>query len=121
MKSDKSFAEFLRSGNRKSLWALIFLFGVILIILGGVFSSDGEENLGEAGLEEQIAEICSATEGVGECRVMITYSEGKDEVYAVAVLCEGAESTATRAKIVELVGSLFGIGANRITVLKISK
>ena len=65
--------------------------------------------------------MCSMTEGVGECRVMITYSADGKSVYGVAVLCEGAESPEVRANVTELLASLFGIGANRISILKIDK
>ena len=76
--------------------------------------SDIEEEV----LEEQIAEACSSIESVGRCRVMITYTDG-GEVFAVAVLCEGAEKDSVRADVVRLCTSLFGIGANRVSVLKI--
>lgn len=74
----------------------------------------------DATLEERTEQLCSAVEGVGECDVMITYGEG-GEVYAVAVLCDGAERASVRRSITELASSLFGIGTNRISVLKKSK
>jgi len=117
MKSDSGFFDFLK--NRKSLArvGLFFALGVLLIVLG---SGIEKKPSAEWGLEEELCEMCSATEGVGEARVMISYGED-GEVYAVAVLCEGAENPEVRARIIKLVGSLYGIGANRISVLKISK
>lgn len=73
------------------------------------------------GLEARLADMCSEIDGVGECRVMITYSEDGESVYAVAVLCDGGDSVAVRERITELMVSLFGIGSNRISVLKIKK
>ena len=46
---------------------------------------------------------------------MITYRG--EEVYAVAVVCEGADSTAVRSDITELLTSIYGIGANRVEIL----
>ncbi len=107
------------SGNSLLRVGAIVLLGVILILLGSRGAQDTEPQ-DTLGLEESLAEMCSATEGVGKCRVMITYTDG-GEVYAVAVVCEGADSSEVRARVVKLVGSLFGIGANRISVLKINE
>lgn len=119
MKSDKSFFDFL--GSRSGLFrvALILLAGIVLILISSGFrgSSEGEVS-GEVSLEEEVAEACSSIESVGRCRVMITYGE-EGEVFAVAVLCEGAGSDRVRSDVVQLCTSLFGIGANRVSVLKI--
>lgn len=117
LKSESGFLDFLRSGKSLVRVGAVLAFGVLLILLGSV--SFGSKDA-EATPEEELAEMCSATDGVGESRVMITYGDG-GEVYGVAVLCEGAESPEVRARIVRLIGSLYGIGANRISVLKISK
>ena len=97
---------------------IIALCGVMLIMLGTL--SNNEEKAVDMGLEARVAEICSMTEGVGDAEVMITYSVD-GEVYAVAVLCDGAESLAVRERITRLVCSLFGIGAHRVSILKISE
>ena len=45
-------------------------------------------------------------------------NEGESgEVYAVAVLCDGADSVKVRERIVDFMRSLYGIGANRVSVL----
>ena len=72
------------------------------------------------GPEAQLSELCSSIDGVGRCRVALTFGEG-EEVYAVAVLCDGAENAKVRSKVCELISSLYGIGYNRISVLKISE
>jgi hypothetical protein len=64
-------------------------------------------------------------EGVGECRVIITYTTVGDsyyqsaskKVYAVAISCEGAKRVGVKANLTELVSSMFGIGTNRVSVL----
>ena len=117
LKSNSAFWDYLKRGN--GLWrvAIALALGILLIALGSLVGISSEE---VTGLEDELSAICSATDGVGEARVMISYGE-EGEVYAVAVLCEGAENPQVRARIVKLVGSLYGIGANRITVLKIKQ
>ena len=116
MKSDNSFKEFLLSG-RGIVSVVIMLVVGVLLIAAGEWDVGGATEVGE---EARLSELCSATEGVGECRVMITYTDS-GEVFAVAVLCDGAGSSEVERDIKELVGSLYGIGANRITVLKLEK
>ena len=72
-----------------------------------------------AELDERVAEICSMTEGVGDCRVMITYTDSGD-VFGVAILCEGAESAQVRDRLTSLICSVFGIGSHRVEILKIT-
>ena len=118
MKSKGSFFDFLKKGRTAVRAAIILAAGIILILLGGFFGKSDESD--ESSAEEELAEICTMTEGVGRAHVVITYGE-EGEVYAVAVLCDGAENPEVRARIVKLVGSLYGIGANRISVLKINE
>ncbi len=118
LKSKNRFIEFL-SSQKRSVVTVIILFAVLGILLLGTRSTNESEGVGVT-LEEETASLCSAVAGVGECRVMITYTED-ERVYAVAVLCEGAESDEVRVKLVSLASSLFGIGANRVSVLKLSK
>lgn len=116
MKSDNSFKDFLLSG-RGIISVVIMLVVGVLLITAGEWDGDKTASVGEEG---RLSELCSATEGVGECRVMITYTDS-GEVFAVAVLCEGAGSSEVERDVKELVGSLYGIGANRISVLKLEK
>lgn len=118
MKLDKSLRELLMSGGRTRWIIVIALCALILIVLGSLGAGEKKEN--SENLEERVAEMCSLTEGVGDCRVMITYS-GDGEVYAVAVLCDGAESALVRERLTSLVCSLFGVGANRVEILKIKE
>ena len=121
LKSDSSLLEIFRSKSSVKI-GLLLLLGLSLILLG---SLSGEKNKESAtvGEEERAAELCSFIEGVGECRVMMTYREdsGESRVYAVAVLCDGAESAEVRSDIVELICSLYGIGAHRVKVLQLNE
>lgn len=118
LKSDSGFMRFITEGKLGRRALALIIIGIILMTLG-VLLPKTEPQSGDS-LEEELAELCSSVEGVGECRVMISYGEG-GEVYAVAVLCEGAESVETERNIKELFSSLFGIGSNRISILKISE
>ena len=44
-----------------------------------------------------------------------------DEVFSVAVICEGADDVSVRARLTELITSLYGIGANRVSIVKLEK
>ncbi len=108
---------FAHTGAVKLLLPLII--GVLLIVFSGIGSSEKPI----ATEEERTAELCSLVDGVGDCRVMITYreTEGEEQVYAVAVLCDGAESVQVRSELTELICSLYGIGANRVKVLHLNE
>lgn len=96
----------------KLLPLLVIPIAVLLIVLGS-----GESQSTEPSPEDELASVCSEIEGVGECRVMVTYKDG--EVYAVAVICRGADDIKTRERVVELITSVYGIGSNRVTVHKL--
>ena len=120
LKSDSSFLSFIKSsGKSKPLVWAILLIGALLILIG-VGTPSNQSTRIERDTAETLAEICSLAEGVGECEVMLTYGES-GEVVAALVLCEGASSPSVRARVVSMVSTLFGIGTNRIEVVKISK
>ena len=114
MKSGKSFIEFIKTeGGRRLL-----LIALCALILLAVAPNLGGSEKGQVSEEERLAELCSMTDGVGECRVMIS-SDGDGRVVAVALLCEGAESAAVRGRLTSLICSLYGIGSHRVAILKL--
>nr|MBE6545331.1 hypothetical protein [Oscillospiraceae bacterium] len=112
MKSDKALLDFLSSFGKQGKLALILLLGLGLILIGSLSLGGGDKATGE---EERVAEMCSLIEGVGECRVMMTYRD-EGEVFAVLVLCEGAESARVREDLTSLICSLYGIGSHRVEI-----
>ena len=103
-------------GKNRSVIKLVLIFavGILLVALSG---TQGAPKQQESSADSELATLCSAVSGVGECEVMITYGEG-GEVMAVAVICEGADLATVRAALTDMIGSLYGIGANRISILK---
>ena len=97
-------------------------------------SADSDLELSEykARLEDELADTCSSVEGVGKCRVMITFERGVENVYkgsqliestpprvlGVTVVCEGGASPTVKVTLAEMIAALFGIGKNRIAVLE---
>ena len=122
---------------------LIFLIiGVVLLFIS---SSTGKraESVGSESeslteykkqLESEIASLCSDVDGVGKCRVFITFERGEQNEYkgsqvietrpprilGITVICRGAESDTVRRELTDMLTALFGIGSNRVAVLKLN-
>ena len=119
LKSVGEIREFLfGEGNRIWLVGLVLL-GLILILIGN--EQTGEKIAVTQTEEMRATEMCAMMDGVGDCRVMMTYRPDSDEVYAVLVLCDGAESVAVRERITSLFTSLYGIGSHRVEIEKLNK
>ena len=115
MKSDNNIIEFLRNAITPKI-ALAVGLGILLLMLAALplWQTEQADDISELG------ELCSAVFGVGRCRVMTT-CDSDGEIVAVAVLCDGAESAEVRTRLSKLISSLYGIGYNRISILKISE
>lgn len=120
---------------------LVAAVGVALVLfsLGGAKEEEVEkssQSLAEykAELERELESACSSIRGVGRCEVIVTFSRGAEntykgtnlieskppEVMGVSVICEGADSDEVRAGIVGMMSSLFSIGTNRVSVMKLN-
>ena len=116
MKSDFSFLTFIKKQDKGFIILIIGVVALALLLIpSGNKKTDEPVELDDAA---RLEELCSQIEGVGECRVMVTYKSG--EVYAVAVVCRGADSPKVRERIVDMITSMYGIGANRVTVQPMS-
>ena len=117
----------LADGHGYMKIALLIGLGLLLIFfgMGGGDTADTSERVDT--LETDITELCSSLEGVGQCRVLVTYEErslgygkGTESVISgIAVVCEGGESVAVKQRVSSVLSSVFGIGANRIRVEKL--
>lgn len=119
MKSDKGFLEFFSADGRVRGIALLILLGALLLLLGGMNFWQGKSSADE---EERAAEMCGLMSGVGDCRVMMTYHpDDEGRVYAVLILCEGADSPDVRQRVTSFFCSLYGIGAHRVEIQPLNK
>ena len=139
---DSGFLGFLKGKKKTVVTALLILLGLILI-LSSSFSEDAKnENRNEIitldeykeRLEEEIRELCSSVDGVGKCRVTVTFERGEQNVYkgssvietkpprvqGISVVCRGADSDRVRIQLTELLTALFDIGSNRVAILKLN-
>jgi len=137
----ESFIAFAK--QRKNLiLLLIALLGVVLVLLPSFsVGKSGDTEKSEESLEEyklrlesELSELCSEAYGVGRCLVKVSFSSGfrfeykgsnliektPPEIDGVTVLCEGAGSSEVRRELSALISALYGIGQNRICVLKLS-
>ena len=113
-------------------YKVILLLGLgLLLVFFGITGSEREESsaVSAATEDERIASLCSSLAGVGECRAAVHYKKestgfGKEEstvIEGIAVVCEGGDSYEVKERITALLSSLYGIGANRISVEKMGK
>ena len=111
--SENLFLPFIKKNKTVILLAVLLLVGIILMLIPTARADDPTDE------EARACEMCSAVAGVGRCSVMLGIKEG--EVVSAAVICDGADSPRVESQIKELISSLYGIGYNRISVLKLSE
>ena len=132
--------RYIKENKRIILIALFALVGIFFVIISS--SSGGDEvekkeiTLDEYMelLEAEIESLCSDVDGVGSCRVFITFERGVQDTYkgsniieskpprvlGVTVVCRGGDSDAVRSSVTEMICALFDIGYNRVAVLKLN-
>ena len=113
--SENLFVSFLKKNRWAFLLILLVIAGALLLIL-----SNNMENKTSVGSdEERIASVISGIDGAGRAEVVINKKEG--EIISCAVICEGGDSERVVSEVKALISSLYGIGYNRISVLKLSE
>ena len=121
---DKGFLSYIK--ENKKMWKifLAIALGIFLISLssfngGEKTSVDSAESLDEykERLEGEIANLCSEIDGVGKCKVFITFERGAQNNYkgssvietkppkilGVSVICEGADSDRVEMEIKKII------------------
>ena len=111
--SESLLLPFIKKNKIALILAILLILGIILMLIP---TGNSEKAQSE---EMRAAEICSGVNGVGRCSVMLNIKDG--DVISAAVLCDGADSSAVESDLKELISSLYGIGYNRISVLKLSE
>ena len=135
------FSHFIK--NKKSIAAvLLVILGIVLIFSSSITKSkkadiasdDISIDAYKERLEAEIAALCSSVDGVGACKVYITFERGEQNVYkgssvietkppkvqGVSVVCRGAESDVIKSRLTEMLTALFDIGSNRVAILKLN-
>lgn len=138
----KSFFTYIKENKRGRIALILLLLGVILVFFSTApKKSDSapehsENSLEEYAreLEERVEKLCSSVEGVGKCRVYITFSRGETSSYkgsalieskppkvqGVSVVCAGGDSPYVKSALTEMLCALFDVGTNRIAVMKLN-
>lgn len=114
--------NFMRGDRGRRLVLLFAVVGLLLLVLGGVISRGGtgaDEGVAtENDPVREIEQLCASVEGVGECRVALSYAADGRTVSSVAVVCEGGDSITVRHRLTEMLSSFYGIGYHRVSVEK---
>ena len=134
----KSFFE-----ANKKLWrvGLLIALGIALILISSSLCNEPKESAEALTLEEykeklegELTELCKDVEGVGKCKVFVTFERGEQSTYkggvvieskpprilGVTVICEGGGSDYVKREITDMITALFDIGSNRVAVLKLN-
>ena len=116
-RSDKPLTAFFESIKKGGAFKIGVIFALGIILISFSFVGTGEKEESDFGEEERISLLCSEIEGIGRCEVMLSHSS-LGRVESVLIVCDGADSVKVRERIVDLFTSLYGIGANRISIQK---
>jgi len=135
----KNIIDKIKENKKLAVYILIALIGIVFVLIsGGVSATEADASLGSeeyrAMLEEKVAKLCSSVEGVGKCKVFITFKRGEQntykgsnlvesrppEVLGVTVVCSGGDSERVKGELSDMLSALFDIGYNRIAILKLN-
>ena len=123
--------------EKKNKYIVFILLGILILVLA-IPTNSGTEGIGTSTteavegreMEQQLARVLSAMEGVGAVEVMITTettestlfgeSSKSGKVCGVVVVAEGAGNATVESRILEAVKALFSIDAHKISIVKMS-
>jgi hypothetical protein len=109
----RSFFDYIKKDKRALLCLILFLLGFALLIIGSL-DKGGDEGNTSVGEEEKIKSLCMSVDGVGECRVTLTY-EGEC-VAGIVVLCDGGDRVSVQKRLSDMLVTLYDIGYNRVRI-----
>ena len=111
----------LRFVKKNALLLLILLLGLTLLLLPSGKRERETEKPALTEAEERLAAQLGRMEGVGEVYVLLAEKSGREGGFDGAVIvCEGAQSSAVRLRIVQVTAVFTGLGSDKIVVQKIS-
>jgi len=100
-------SQWLKRLERYKYPLIVLAIGLVLLLWPSGKSAP------QAEADPNLAQLLAATEGVG--RVYAAVSD-----HGAVIVCEGAEKARVRMDILQAVSSYTGLGADRITVLKMT-
>ena len=135
------FISLLRENKRVRAALILLIVGVLLIIFAAsqkksspeVKETDSLEEYRRE-LEDRVENLCASVEGVGKCKVYVTFSRGEQscykgsvlieskppEVMGVSVVCSGGDNLEVKRALTEMLCALFDIGTNRVAIMKLN-
>ena len=141
MISAEALVEYFKSNKKTVLIILLLAVGALFLIIASFSGRSVEENQERTALSEykkelegELESLCSSVEGVGKCRVTVTFERGEElkykgstliesrppRVMGITVVCRGADSDLVQGELIYMLSSLFDIGTNRVSVLKLN-
>ena len=139
---DNGFLSHLKKNKKIFIAGFFALLGIFLIFTSSLANTHKSDDLNQEitldeykkVVENEISSLCSAVDGVGKCKVFITFERGEQNVYkgssvietkppkvqGVTVVCRGADSDTVRSQLTLMMTALFDIGSNRVAILKLN-
>ena len=139
---DKKFLAYVKENKKAFMIILLVCLGLLLVSVAASHGESEKSTVKEAEtldeyrekLEGELASLCGGVSGVGKCRVFITFDKGAQNTYkngvlteskpphvsGVTVVCEGGESDKVKSSLTNMITALFGIGSNRVAILKLN-
>ena len=136
---DNAWFVYLKGKGRYVAIALVALLGIVLLAFSGSgeeVKDDGKDSLEEyrSRLESELSSLCASVDGVGRCKVFITFARGEANSYkgstvietrpplvmGVSVVCDGGDSERIKSELVRMICAAFDIGTNRVAVMKLN-
>ena len=135
----KDLGEKLRPlAHRYRAVLIVLLAGMLLLASGGWFGGGEEQAAAQTGqpetagfdlavFEQDLNEKLAAIEGVGRVELMLSLDQTEVTVKSLlptfrgaVVLCDGADNAQVRLAVTQAVGTVCGIGSDKVTVLKMA-
>ena len=139
---DKKFLTYVKENKKIFAVLILVLLGLVFLCFAGGTSKEKKsaekapDTLDEyrEKLEGELVGLLASVDGVGKCRVFITFDKGVQNTYkgstlietkpprvsGVTVVCEGGESDKVKISLTNMVTALFGVGSNRVAILKLN-
>ena len=121
-------------GSKYLIWILV---GILILIMAIPSNTKNRQTTTSnvqgqnSSLEAKLEGVLSATEGVGNVKVMISTKEsnstlfgnenGEETVMGVVVVAQGAGNPVVDARISEVVKALFSIDVHKISIVKMTE